>query len=212
MHRYLYMRRYAPFGTFGGGFEGDHRDGPSTDTAATARTVGVAMFGPNGVESYTGYSSGTAWMPAAALAPPRLSPFPYPSPRKINRVYGKVNTTISKLKVNGNTISFTMHTEGANPMVPGAPDIDTFVDFEACFGDGMHYKGRVRGDSFPNAEIFVLERSGRTIPLFDFRTKGGRNTGPFSRLFGSGSDNVLGRFEVVAPESGPMPPAKTVQG
>lgn len=212
MHRYLYMRRYAPFATFGGGFEGDHRDSPSTDTAATARTIGVAMFGPNGVESSTGYSSGTAWMPLEAVKPPHRFPVPYPTPRKINRVFGKVNTTISKVKVNGSTVSFTMHTEGANPMVPGAPDIDTFVDFEVSFGRGMHYKGRVRGDSFPNAEIFVLERSGRAIPLFDFRTKGGRNTGPLTRLPGSGSGNVLGRFDVMVPESGPMPPAKTVSG
>lgn len=201
MHRYLFMRRYAPFKTFGGGFEGDFRDGPSTEMSGESRTVGIAMFGPNGVESYTGHSDGSAWSPGADIATKRHK-----------RTYGEVKTTVSKRKVNGRTISFTMHTEGANPLVPGAPDIDTFVDLEVSFDASLRFKGRVRGDAFPNAEIFVAERSGRAIPLFDFRTGHGRNVGPFTRLFGSGSDNVLGSFDVMVPVVGPMPPAKTTWG
>ena len=201
MHRYLFVRRYAPFKTFGLGFEGDFRDGPSTEMSADARTVGIAMFGPKGVESYTSHSTGSAWSPGAEVAT-----------RKHKRTYGDVQSKISKQKVNGNTLSFTLYTEGANPLVPGAPDIDTFVDVEITFADAIHYKGKVRGDRFPNAEIFVVERGGRAIPLFDFRTGHGRNIGPFTRLFGAGKDNELGAFDVIAPQVGPMPPAKTIQG
>ena len=44
----------------------------------------------------------------------------------------------------------------------------------------------------------LLDRDRRGIILFDYRTSGGRETGPLS-LFGAHSDRILGRFAVDIP-------------
>jgi hypothetical protein len=98
-------------------------------------------------------------------------------------------------------ISFTAYTAGSNPCVPGAPDIDTFVDLDAVFSmSSVVFSGKVRGDSFPNAEVWVYDGTVNPgyVLLFDFRTGGGQNTGP-ATLFGSGKSNVLGTFQVTIP-------------
>ncbi len=67
-HSYsLVFRRYAPFATFGGGFEGDNRTVASTSLAATARTIGVIGFSPGSVGPLNTSSSGTAFSGAGAL-------------------------------------------------------------------------------------------------------------------------------------------------
>lgn len=57
----LVVRRYAPFESFGGGFEGDNRQF-SVSMAATARTVGVVLFSQSGAleNAVNGYSSGSS--------------------------------------------------------------------------------------------------------------------------------------------------------
>ena len=80
-------------------------------------------------------------------------------------------------------------------MVPAAPDIDTFVDFGVeWIGNGLRFRGSVRGDDFPNAEIFVLDSKGFGCLLFDGRTTGGQDTGPLTRLAGSHESQNLGSF------------------
>ncbi len=80
-------------------------------------------------------------------------------------------------------------------MVPGAPDIDTFVDMSARFSSRLLIlEGGVRGDAFPNAEVFVYDGVGKSVMVWDFTTTGGADTGPFTMLAGSGASNHLGRF------------------
>lgn len=57
----LVFRRYAPFETFGLGFEGDVRTGPSTNLKDTARTIGIIGFSPGRVGALTARSDGTAF-------------------------------------------------------------------------------------------------------------------------------------------------------
>lgn len=194
MSNYLFVRRYAPFATFGGGFEGDNRTGASTSPVATARTIGVVEFGPTGVTALVGFSTGSTFEGAG----PWLA-------EKIGRHFSKVKSEVTGLAVSPRTLGFTVQTAGANPLVPVvAPDIDTFVDFNVSFGENTRYWGTVRGDSFPNAEVFVVDEAGREILLFDFRTGGGRNTGPMTRLAGAHARQTLGSFDVTIVAVGPQ--------
>ncbi len=176
----LVFRRYAPFTTFGGGFEGDVRTGPSTSPSASSRTIGTVPFDPSGPGILVGSSSGTAYGSG---------------PKK----YSKVTVKLVNKPAVPNELNFTASTAGANPMVPGAPDIDTFVDIKVAFGGSlMRFSGAVRGDNFPNAEVLVFDDAGTGALLFDYRTSGGRNTGPFTRLMGDGAGQTLGSFGPIA--------------
>src|SRR5262249_25513719 len=158
MSFFLVFRRYAPFNEFGFGFEGDHRSGPSVSTMATARTIGTVSFDRGSIDKVEGSSSGTQFTGAGDY---------------VRRLLGKpkshVESSISKKVISKSWISFTASTAGANPMMRGAaPDIDTFVDFRAeWIGTGVTFQGVVRGDDFPNAEVFVLDWKGVGCLLFD---------------------------------------------
>jgi hypothetical protein len=185
----LLFRRYAPFAKFGFGFEGDHRVGPSTSMLATARTIGVVPFARGSVGSVKGDSSGTEYVGGGDWL------------RKMaGRHKSHVSSVISKECISANTISFRASTAGANPMVPGAPDIDTIVDFCAeWIASGLRFSGVVRGDDFPNAEVFVLDSGSVGCLLFDGRTTGGQDTGPIIRLAGSHETQILGAFSCAVP-------------
>ena len=208
----LYVRRYAPFRSFGGGFEGDGREF-STKLDATSRTVGVATFNPgSGVPMGKGSSSGSSWV----------------GPWEVRKNFettighrtGEVRVDVRNVFRAQHAVSFTLYTEGNMPLKDlifhktiadvldranhavrpkspnpqGTPDIDTFVDFKASVrGDKILFEGVVRGDGFPNVEIFVLDAKSQVVALLDYRTKSGI-TGPFHRLFGDHAGNRLAVF------------------
>jgi hypothetical protein len=182
----MVFRRYAPFAQFGMGFEGDHRAGPSVSMSATARTIGIVEFDRSGIYKIDAYSSGTRFTGGGAFVRDRMFGGVH---------FSHVTKTLTNQAVNPNSISFTASTAGANPMVPGAPEIDTFVDFSAeWIASSIRMQGRVRGDNFPNAEVFVLDSTLVGCLLFDGRTTGGADTGPMTRLEGAHESQVLGSF------------------
>jgi len=185
----LVFRRYAPFATFGLGFEGDNRTTASTSLTATARTCGIVMFDRRSIGKLTAESSGTTYMGFGNTVAGWLG-----------KHYSKVKSSITNKHVTPTTISFTASTEGANPMVPAAPDIDTYVDFSAKWlGSAVFFEGAVRGDAFPNAEVFVLDGFTKAVLLFNGQTKGDRQTGPFAGLPFSGIHNRIGTFATSVP-------------
>ena len=189
----LVIRRYAPFATFGGGFEGDNRTGPSISLTDTARTIGMVPFERGVVGSITASSSGTSYRGLGRWVELRAG-----------RHYSKVKCAVTGTAITADTVSFTASTEGANPMIPVAPDIDTYVDFKAKWSAGaLQFEGSVRGDNFPNAEVFVIDAAtvGSGCLLFDGRTSGGQHTGPITRLPGSGATSRLGAFSARMPLS-----------
>ncbi|MDD3446718.1 MAG: hypothetical protein PHS60_15025 [Zavarzinia sp.] len=177
----LVFRRYAPFATFGGGFEGDVRTGPSTDPKASARTAAKVDFGPGQVgPTIVGSSSGSAFGSG---------------PKK----YAKIETKLTIRVNSAREVDFTAYSAGSNPLVPGAPDIDTFVDLQVRFMPTMiSLSGKVRGDAFPNAEVVVYDPAGTAALLFDFRTQGSRNAGPFTMLMGAGATNTIGTIDHIS--------------
>ena len=200
---YLVVRRYAPFAEFGFGFEGDTRTEATTSPTATARTVGVVEFDAKSVRGYRSFSDGTEFLGVGNWLA-----------AKIGKKYSNVKSGVTEITKGPNRISFTVFTAGSNPLLPGAPDIDTFVDFTATFdaaSGNTRYEGTVRGDSFPNAEVFVIENSAREVLLFDFRTAGGKNTGP-GRIIGEHANLSLGTFSVNSVANGPPKPIAPVMG
>jgi len=190
----MIFRRFAPFASFGGGFEGDNRIA-SADPNATSRTSGSVIFNETTAIALGGASSGTAY----------VGPFEIMKdigPRFLGRHVAKVKLKLSNFRSAGNGIAFTAYTEGGNPMVPGAPDIDTFVDLVAQFGpDRVNFSGDLRGDGFPNAEVIFVDPAGKSHLVLDYRTSSGI-TGPMTRLMGTGDTNKFARFAVTFLQSG----------
>ena len=144
----LIIRRYAPFATFGGGFEGDTRRTATDSQYASARTIGFVQFDENGGLDTYGVSSGS-----------KFDGFGTWLSSKVGTHYAKVKSSISNVKRNCGVLSFSVHTEGSNPLVPiVSPDIDTLVDVSIKFGKtSLMIKGVVNGDSFPNCEILIVD-------------------------------------------------------
>jgi len=183
----LFFRRYAPFATFGLGFEGDHRAGPSTSLLVTARTIGCVPFDRGRVGALSASSSGTQYSGGGEALRRLLG-------RHFSTVSGTVTTTLAT----ATRLSFRAQAVGANPMVPKAPDIDTFIDVDVeWITSSLRIRGSVYGDDFPNAEVFVRDAKGVGCLLFDGRTTGGRDTGPMTRLAGAHASQLLGTFSCV---------------
>ena len=180
----LIFRRYAPFETFGGGFEGDARTRASTSLTATARTIGALNFAPGNVGNMAGGSSGTTYAGLGAQVQQLLG-----------KHFSKVMAAVSVETRSIDCLRFTAETAGANPMIPAAPDIDTCLDVQIVFRDrALDITGTMRGDDFPNAEVFVTDAAGHAVLVFDFETSGGQTTGPMLRLAGDHRAQVLGQF------------------
>jgi len=185
----LWFRRYAPFATFGsigiGEFEGDTRTSASGTISDSSRTYGCVLFSRTEAVRVNGGSSGTILFPKFG-----------------GPIHGMatVKTTFRKgLSKSRGTIAFSASTEGGNPLVPGAPEIDTGVNVEVDFSgqNRMNISGEVYGDNFPNLEVFVYcYRSRTSVILVDGRTTGGRDSGPGSRLFGSHATHRIAGFDV----------------
>ncbi len=185
----LVFRRYAPFASFAG-FEGDVRTEPSTSMDATARTIGTVPFAPGQVGTVSKGSSGT-----------QITMFGGAVARLIGTRHSNVASSVTVQTATIDSVRFTALTSGANPMFgPAAPAIDTFIDVHAVFrGAVLELSGTVRGDNFPNAEVFVLDEKGNGTLLFSLKTDGGQNTGPFTRLWGEHAKQVLGTFRLAIP-------------
>lgn len=171
----LIFKRYAPFSSFGGGFHGDGRSTPSVD--GSARVWGMVTFAVGaGVIKYSAKSS-----PTYHIAAPSIVTTQTPG------------MTVSVTVNTPQRLSFVAHTAGSNPMVPGAPDIDTFLDLDMEICDGAPVLSvRMRGDAFPNGEAFVRKDGGAVETVIDFQTPYGGLAGPAFHLMGTHSSTVLG--------------------
>lgn len=164
----LNVRSYAPFASFGGGFEGDNR-AATTARNATSRIAVQILFNPvsGKIGKPSASSSGTTFLPLGTkgMAEPR--------------------TSLSRAQRIPSGFVISMDIAGANPLVPGAPDIDLHTMIKiTCGAGGLHVSGSLRGDAFPNAEIFLSDDVGTSRMLMTFATTGGPNAGPFFKLPG----------------------------
>ncbi len=90
-----------------------------------------------------------------------------------------------------------LHLAGANPLIPGSPDIDTHLDMSGTVTTGQAcYSGHLYGDAFPNSEVFVINSRGQAATLVNFATSDDPNTSGLVDLFGD-NDKDMGSFSNV---------------
>lgn len=180
----LVVRRFARWKHFAG-FHGDNR-AFSTSSDATYRTGVFVVFDPVAgkiVEGPTGHSTGTkAWGETG-------QPF----------TYAAISATLSKLKSAQGSIAFSVEFSGKNPAPTlktwMSPQLDSSLEFEARLqGDILYVNGRLVGDAFPDAEVFIRDSRRSAHMLLTFSTPHGPTAGPLLRLWGKGTKD-LGRFK-----------------
>lgn len=174
------IRSFAPFKTFGGGFHGDNR-GFTTSASASARVHQRINFDTDKTSLKTNTWSSPTWHSTA----PGFKKTAKPSV-EINRFETSNNSDVSNF-------SFGTHYSGANPLTPGAPNIDVFSNFhisENKKAGTLSISGSLSGDNFPSTEAFISDPSGQNV----FISVGLYEGSPFTSLWGENEDRSITDF------------------
>jgi RHS repeat-associated protein len=164
---YFITRSYAPFKTFGPGYNwyGDDR-GHTLDKGASYRTLASINYD---TETYQTSAFGGR--------------------SRSHTVDGKKDAyadTYIKNRSKGNNID--VHSYGNNAAQTGSWDIDQFtkltVNIEGNIKKDhiLSITGTISGDDFPNQESMIYDAKGNTLWLGNFKTTGDREYGPVTDL------------------------------
>ncbi len=172
----FHIRSFAPFQYFGGGFHGDNR-GFSSSRGVTSRvsqsfTLETETGGLSNVNTFSS-SSSHRFLPGELTANP----------------YGSVGVTRSNYSNGFNSHGIGAEYAGANPFIPGSPDIDVFSSLsvvEDTKNGTVTISGALTGDNFPSTEAFVQDASGASL----FLGVGFYEGNPFSSLGGKNRRNI----------------------
>ena len=157
----IHIRFFAPFKSFGGGFDGDgvNRGFSTAPGKAEGGTVTSRMQHKFTVDPTAAkINVGNAWSDES-------------SHPLLGKATAKTEANISAFKSttdkNGNsTASFTANMAAANPLVPGSPDIDVKTQFtltENQKAGTLNVNVTQKGDAFPAAETFIGDTKGNQI-------------------------------------------------
>jgi hypothetical protein len=165
----MYLRSFAPWPTFGGGFTGDARSFTTTVGGdVTSRLSAKVVFD---VSTHT--IIGT---PSADIIR---------SSYRVSSNYVLSATGIADLNAYQTSNGIHVDLSGSLALFHGAaPNINLHLDMGTSVGaDGKtdYYGGTLSGTAFPDAEIFVYKGNKATV-LDEFTTKGSRNWGPYTYL------------------------------
>lgn len=185
----IFVRAFAPFVSFGGGYAGDNRQF-TTDTRATARVRWVFTFSFATMQEVAALadsdrSHGHGWFPSLlAYSAPFSASYEHDG-----TVGGKASSTsretVESVGRPGTGFVLTGDIAGANPLVGGAADIDVQVSVKVIKREGkIEFSGNLTGDAFPDAEVFVRDAAGEAVMLHTFETEGTAETGPYKFLPG----------------------------
>lgn len=194
------IRSFAPFKTFGGGFHGDDR-GYSTSASASARVHQRINFDTDkNSMSLLNWSSST-WHSSA------------PGFRRTADPSGGFTSGFGIFQ-EGSDKNFWFSTSyaGANPLTPGAPNIDVASKFyinENKEKGFLQVRGNLVGDNFPNTESFITDPSGQSVFLgigfyegSPFTSLSGKNERPISEFNVRIKTGKDGNFEGVYKNDG----------
>lgn len=196
----FWVRSYAPFKTFGGGYDGDDR-GPSTDTTDTSRIAYVLTFDYGSMksvatEAFCSRSRGTGFLPRILAY---TAPKAHFGKGGVVEGEGTVNhdTVFEPLGRPGSGLAACARMSAAVPLVgvAAAIDIQVSVTFKKGWNDALIVEGNVLGDAFPNCEVFLRDAAGDSTLLHSFRTRGGHG-GPYKYLPGQ-NFRLMGAFKKV---------------
>ncbi|MBO9584425.1 MAG: RHS repeat-associated core domain-containing protein [Flavobacterium sp.] len=149
------IRSFAPFSSFGGGFHGDGANrGFTTSASATSRVKQTVTVDPT-AGTYSGLKTSS-------------DPSSHPI---LGSATEKPSGSISDFKQTQNkdgssTVSFSSSMSGANPLVPGSPDIDVKTNFtmtENMKAGTLDVSISQTGDKFPAAETFMKDTGGNAL-------------------------------------------------
>ncbi len=154
-------RSFHPDRTFGGGFDGDDR-GFSGSPSATARIRAGVLLDTRGpcvrateaggrsdrTRHDVGHAVANTLLPLSGVfAPATATPTIHASSRPV---------------ATGTRVDLDY--AGANPLIPGAPDIDVHSRFSLRVSDGgLEVRAVVQGDGFPAAESFLRDHEGNVV-------------------------------------------------
>ncbi|HET8572414.1 MAG TPA: DUF6443 domain-containing protein [Edaphocola sp.] len=183
------IRAFAPFEAFGFGYHGDNR-GYSTSSSVTARVNQRINFDTDKRSITTKAWSNPSWKvddPShKATATPSVK---FDEPFAISKNGGS------------RTFTFGSHVAAGNPKTPKrfTPNIDVFSDFsitENKKAGTLSISGKLTGDNFPSTEAFITDPNGNNVFIGVGQiAKGvGKNTGPFTELWGENEDRPVTSF------------------
>jgi len=194
----LWMRCYAPFKTFGGGYGGDDRQA-STDTRDTARVAYVYTFdlatmkqaGP--ANAFCHKSHGAGIFPQI-MARTSLRAEATHDGTIVGQGIATATTMVQPTGRQGSGFVLNVHLAASNPLVGMAADIDAELNAKVFRAreNVLGFSGTLTGDAFPDCEVFVRDPSDETVMLHVFRTEGGE-MGPYKYLPG-GNTRPMGSF------------------
>jgi hypothetical protein len=164
---YFITRSYAPFKTFGPGYNwyGDNR-GHSLDKGASYRTLASINY-----DTETFQTTAYAGRSRSHTVDGRQDAF---------------SETYISNRSKGNNIE--VHSYGNNAAQPGSWDIDQFTKLKISIEGNikkdhiLSIRGRISGDDFPNQESMIYDKKGNTLWLGNFKTSGNREYGPLTDL------------------------------
>lgn len=170
----IHFRTFAPFRDFGGGFDGDARSFSASPSASSRLRTRVEVDTRENSTRIHHTTSGTR----------------HPHLGSDNAVgHGTAEMRVLREGVS----MMTFNQVGANPLVPGSPDIDrraTVVLDESTPGH-LRLQIRAEGDSFPHCEMSISDVTGQSIFLDGYATPIGEH-GPLS-LYGVDDTQLLAR-------------------
>lgn len=177
---FMQTRSFAPFNTFGGGFEGDGDNRKfSTNLSNTYRIAATAKVNlDNKNMTITPHTTHSDWLGT------KFSSATSPTNVEGSNAYS------------GNKQSFYVHMFGKNKALLWgyvSPDIDASVSFNVSKivkGQSFDIEGQVFGDKFPSNETFITDLNGNSI----FLGVSGADGSPFTSLAGD-NDRPMSSFK-----------------
>lgn len=170
------IRSFAPFKSFGGGFHGDNRGFSNTRSYSDGRGPTARVHQVINFDTDKSKISASAW---SSKTSHKLLPGSLTAKPTVKFLDGFKTKTSGDSK----TFMFGTHSAGANPMVPGSPNIDVFSEFsitENKKAGTLDISGTLTGDNFPSTEAFISDPSGQNV----FLGIGFYEGSPFSSLDG----------------------------
>lgn len=193
----IHVRSFAPFSTFGGGFEGDGaKRGYSTALGkgeggrVTSRMQHVFTVDPTAGS----FKAGNTWSNESSH--PLLGKATAAPQANIS------GFNVIKDKEGNSTISFTANMSAANPLVPGSPDIDVHTKFtltENVKAGTLNVNAVQTGDAFPSAETFIGDTKGNQLFIGVSPAIGN----PYTSLPGDGENKMMAaNFNITLDKNG----------
>ena len=192
----VHIRSFAPFKTFGGGFHGDNR-GYSTKLGAQEVSGGVTS---RVQQSFTADpAKGTVAGTKTWSDPSSHSTLPLGT--KTAEASGRAEGTFAHSPtVSKATITSEM--AGANPLVPGSPDIDVKSNLtltENLEKGILSVEASMKGDRFPAAEMLIGDTKGQQLMVIASPYQGD----PYSSLPGDNNKSMgSAKFDIKINEKG----------